>query len=187
MVVQSRQTTTQPGFLAKDGSYVDEPFLSRVLEKEHELQSAMGSPNLKNNAAGRPPPMKVDGIITNPQLIPLDIKSLLPNRWQATVLWETFLSRVDPVVKVIHVPTTKPRIFAAINRPDSVSLDIHCLLFAIFFSAATAMASDSPDNDGIRSDMERYRQGIEIAMYQSSFLDSPTVTSLQGLGIYLVG
>lgn len=38
-VVQSRQTTTQPGFLAKNGTYVDEPFLSRVLEKEHELQS----------------------------------------------------------------------------------------------------------------------------------------------------
>ncbi|KAJ5554068.1 hypothetical protein N7513_004027 [Penicillium frequentans] len=184
-VVQSRQTTTQPGFLAKNGTYVDEPFLSRVLEKEHELQSAMGSPNINNNAVRRPPPMKVDGIITNPQLIPLDIKSLLPNRWQATLLWETFLSRVDPVVKVIHVPTTKPRIFAAINRPDSVSLDVHCLLFAIFFGAATAMASDSPDNDGIRSDMNRYRQGIEIAMYQSSFLDSPTVTSLQGLAIYL--
>ncbi|KAJ6109385.1 hypothetical protein N7486_001620 [Penicillium sp. IBT 16267x] len=184
-VVQSRQTTSQPGFLAKNGNYVDEPFLSRVLEKEHELQSAMGSPNINNNAARKPPPMKVDGIITNPQLIPLDIKSLLPSRWQATVLWETFLSRVDPVVKVIHVPTTKPRIFAAINRPDSVSLDIHCLLFAIFFGAATAMASDSPDNDGIRSDMDRYRQGIEIAMYRCSFLDSPTVTSLQGLAIYL--
>ncbi|KAJ5664179.1 hypothetical protein N7507_004910 [Penicillium longicatenatum] len=184
-VVLSRQTTAQPGFLVKNGNYVDEPFLSRVLEKEHELQSAMGSPNISDNAARKPPQMKVDGIITNPQLIPLDIKSFYPSRWQATVLWETFLSRVDPVVKVIHVPTTKPRIFAAISRPESVSPDVHCLLFAIFFGAATAMAADSPDNDGIRSDMDRYRQGIEIAMYQSSFLDSPTMPALQGLAIYL--
>ncbi|KAJ5917666.1 hypothetical protein N7466_011220 [Penicillium verhagenii] len=185
-VTSGRQTArAEPGFLAKNGSYVDEPFLSRVLEKEHELQSAMGSPNTENGAARKPPRIKVDGMITNPQLIPLDIKSLHPSRWQATVLWETFLSRVDPVVKVIHVPTTKPRIFAAINRPDSVQPDVHCLLFAIFFGAATAMSSDNPENDGIRSDMRRYQQGIELAMYQSSFLDSPTVTSLQALAIFL--
>ncbi|KAJ5627954.1 Transcription factorfungi [Penicillium lividum] len=186
-VVSSRQTQVQPshGFLVKNGDYVDEPFLSRVLEKEHELQSAMGSPNTSSNAARKPPQMKVDGIITNPQLISLDIKALLPSRWQATVLWETFLSRVDPVLKVIHVPTTKPRIFAAINRPDSVPFDVHCLLFAVFFGAATAMCSDKPENDGIRADLRQYQQGIELAMYQSSFLDSPTVTSLQALTIYL--
>ncbi|KAJ5937937.1 hypothetical protein N7454_004279 [Penicillium verhagenii] len=161
-VTSGRQPArAEPGFLAKNGSYVDEPFLSRVLEKEHELQSAMGSPNTENDAARKPPRIKVDGMITNPQLIPLDIKSLHPSRWQATVLWETFF------------------------ESDSVQPDVHCLLFAIFFGAATAMSSDNPENDGIRSDMRRYQQGIELAMYQSSFLESPTVTSLQALAIFL--
>ncbi|KAJ5727903.1 C6 transcription factor [Penicillium malachiteum] len=178
-------STAHHGFLAKNGSYVDDPLLSRVLEKEDDLQSAMGSPNTHKNAAMKPMPMKLDGIITNPQLIQLDLQVLLPSRWQATQLWETFLSRVDPVVKCIHIPTVKPRIFAAISRPDSVPPDVHCLLFAIFFGAATTMASDDPGNEKIRADLRRYQQGIELAMYQSSFLDSPTVKSLQAMAIYL--
>ncbi|KAJ5291604.1 hypothetical protein N7478_000855 [Penicillium angulare] len=181
-------TTSAPshgGFLVKNGSYVDEPFLSRVLEKEQELQSAMGSPGTNDNRAQNPQPMKIDGIITNPSLLQLDFQGLLPSRWQATVLWERFLSRVDPVVKCIHVPTTKSRIFAAISRPDSAPPDVHCLLFAIFFGAATTMCSDDPGNEIYRADLRRYQQGIELAMYKSSFLESPTVRSLQAMGIYL--
>ena len=174
------------GFLVKDGSYVDEPFLSRVLEKEHELQSAIGSPATSDSATKRPPPLKVDGIITNPLLTHADFKSLHPSRWQATVLWETFLNRIDPVLKVIHVPTTRSRIFAAINRPENVRPDVHCLLFAIFFGATTTLCSDDPTNEVTRADLRRYQQGLELAMYQSSFLDVPTVTSLQAMVIYLV-
>ncbi|KAJ5578232.1 C6 transcription factor [Penicillium hispanicum] len=173
------------GFLVKDGCYIDEPLLSRVLEKEHELQSAIGSPNTNQNVPRKPSPLKVDGIITNPLMVHMDVKALHPPRWQATMLWETFLSRVDPVVKVLHVPSTKPRIFAAINRPESVGADTHCLLFAIFFGATTTLVSDDPGNEGVRAELRRYQQGLELAMYNSSFLDSPTVTSLQAMAIYL--
>lgn len=185
-----RATNGQPtnhGFLVKDGCYIDEPLLSRVLEKEQELQSALGSPSSESNAARKPPPLKVDGIITNPQLVHMDLKALHPDQWQATVLWHTFVSRVDPVLKVVHIPTTVTRVFGAINRPDSQGPDVHCLLFAIFFAATTARCSDEPANQQLRADLRRYQQGLELAMHHSSFLDSPTVTSLQGLAIYLVG
>lgn len=178
--------TSHRGFLAKNGSYVDEPFLSRVLEKEEELRSAMGSPGPNTNSSRNIPPMRADGIITNPHLHQLDLQSLLPSRWQATQLWETFLSRVDPALKCIHIPSIKPRIFAAISRPESAPADVHCLLFAIFYGAATALAADDPMNEKLRADLQRYQQGIELAMYQSSFLDSPTVKSLQAMAIYLV-
>lgn len=174
------------GFLGKDGSYIDEPLISRVFEKESELQSAIGTPTSDSSAPKKPPPLKVDGILTNPLQLQSDFRALYPNRWRETALWETFLNRVDPVLKVIHVPTTRPRIFSAINRPDACRPDIHCLLFAIFFAATTALVSDEPDNEALRSDLRRYQQGLELAMYYSSFLDAPTVTSLQAMAIYLV-
>jgi hypothetical protein len=174
------------GFLARDGNYVDDPLLSQVFEKEKDLQNAMGSPNTENPSSRKPPPLKVDGIIVNPLLLQADFKSLFPTRWQATLLWQTFLSRVDPVLKVIHVPTTTPRIFTAISRPDAVSPDVHCLLFAIFFAATTTLVSDDPINEKTREDLRQYQKGMEIAMHNSSFLDSPTVTSLQAMAIYLV-
>lgn len=174
------------GFLGKDGSYVDEPLMSRVLEKESELQSTIGTPISNTGAPKKPPPLKVDGILTNPLQLQSDFRVLYPGRWRETTLWETFLNRVDPVLKVIHVPTTRPRIFGAINRPDACRPDIHCLLFAIFFAATTALVSDEPGNETLRSDLRRYQKGLELAMYYSSFLDAPTVTSLQAMAIYLV-
>lgn len=182
----ARGEESHHGFLSKDGCYIDEPLLSSVLEKEKDLQTAMGSPNTENTASRKPPPLKVDGIITNPILLQADFKALHPTRWQATLLWQIFLSRVDPVLKVIHVPTTTPRIFMAINRPDAVRPDVQCLLFAIFFAATTALVSDDPTNEETREDLRRYQQGLELAMHNSSFLDSPTVTSLQAMAIYLV-
>ncbi|KAJ5082514.1 hypothetical protein N7532_011557 [Penicillium argentinense] len=180
-----RESQPNHGFLVKDGAYIDEPFLSRVLEKEQELQSAMGTPSTESGGSGKPSPLKVDGIITNPLLTEVDFKALCPDRYQATLLWQTFLSRVEPVIKVLHIPTTQPRIFAAINRPESVRPDVHCLLFAVFFGATTAMLSDDPMNELVRADLRRYQQGIELSIYNSSFLDSPTLSSLQAMSIYL--
>jgi hypothetical protein len=174
------------GILVNDGSYIDEPLLSRVLEKEKELQSAIGSPSTDSNAPRKPPPLKVDGIITNPHLMNMDIKALQPDQWQATMLWQTFVSRVDPVLKVVHLPTTVTRIFGAISRPESQKPDVHCLLFAIFFGATTARCSDEPENEQLRADLRRYQQGLELAMHHSNFLDCPTLTSLQAMAIYLV-
>ncbi|KAF3398006.1 Bikaverin cluster transcription factor bik5 [Penicillium rolfsii] len=181
----ARDEESHCGFLSRDGRYIDEPLLSRVLEKEKDLQSVMGSPDSMTPASRKPPPLKVDGILTNPHSLQADLKALYPTRWQATWLWQIFLSRVDPVLKVIHVPTTTPRIFMAINRPDAVRPDVQCLLFAIFFAATTALLSDDPTNEETRKDLCRYQQGLEIAMHHSSFLDSPTVTSLQAMAIYL--
>lgn len=174
------------GFLVKDGAYIDEPLLSRVLEKEQELQSAIGTPSTETGGSRKPPPLKVDGIITNPLLTQMDFKSLYPDRYRATLLWQTFLGRVEPVTKALHIPTSQPHIFAAINRPDSVRPDVHCLVFAVFFGATTALLSDDPTSDRIRADLRRFQQGIELSVYSSSFLESPTIFSLQAMTIYLV-
>lgn len=177
---------THHGILVNGGSYIDEPLLSRVLEKEKGLQSAIGSPSTDDNARRKPPPLRVDGIITNPHIINMDIKALQPDQWQATMLWHTFVSRVDPVLKVLHLPTTVTRFFGAISRPESQKPDVHCLLFAILFGATTARCSDEPENEQLRADLRRYQQGLELAMHHSNFLDCPTLTSLQAMAIYLV-
>ncbi|KAJ5046036.1 hypothetical protein NUH16_002861 [Penicillium rubens] len=119
---------THQGFLDKDGRYINEPLLSRVLEKEQELKSAIGSP-IGATSPRRPPALRADGLFTNPLSPQLDIQELYPSQWQAVLLWQAFLSSVEPLVKVIHVPTAQSRIFAAINRPESVRADA-CFRFS---------------------------------------------------------
>jgi hypothetical protein len=184
----THQTTERPsyqGFLGKDGRYINEPLLSRVLEKEKELQSAIGSPS-DASSPRRPPMLRAEGLIANPLLMQLDHKELYPSRWQATLLWQTFLSRVDPLVKVIHVPSTQSLIFAAINRPESVGADVRALLFAIYFAAATVLLSDDTQKEAVIADLQRFKQGMEISLYHAEFLEAPTITSLQAMVIYQV-
>ncbi|RHZ55590.1 hypothetical protein CDV55_104480 [Aspergillus turcosus] len=172
------------GLLARDGRYIDEHLLSGFLEKDKELQTAIGTPRSVGKSPGRQSPLRVEGLITNSLREHIDFQVLQPSRWQATQLWQIFLGRVDPVVKVLHIPSTQPRVFAAINQPRDVTADVHALLFAIFFAATTSLLSDDPMREEIRSDIRRYQQGVELALYRSSFLDAPTLTSLQAVAIY---
>ncbi|CAG8091535.1 unnamed protein product [Penicillium olsonii] len=172
-----------PDFLGKDGRYINEPLLTRVLEKEQELRSAIGSPS-DTSSPQRGPIIKAEGLLTNPLLMQLELKELYPSRWQATVLWQTFLSRVDPLVKVIHVPSVQSQIFAAINRPESVRADVRSLLFAIYFAATTTLLSDDIHNEATIADLRKFKQGFEISLYHAEFLDAPTITSLQAMIIY---
>ncbi|KAJ5301434.1 hypothetical protein PENANT_c009G00631 [Penicillium antarcticum] len=181
--VQAKSKPPDQGFLSKDGRYINEPLLSRVLDKEKELQSAIGSPS-EHSSPRRPPVLRAEGLIANPLLTQVDLKELYPSRWQATLLWQAFLSRVDPLVKVLHIPSTQSHIFAAINRPESVRSDVRALLFAIYFAATTAFISDDTQNESLHLDLRKYQQGMEISLYQAEFLDAPTITSLQAMVIY---
>jgi hypothetical protein len=164
----ARSRPPDQGFLSKDGRYINEPLLSRVLEKETELQSAIGSPS-EHSSPRRPPVLRAEGLIANPLLPQIDLKELYPR------------------VKVLHIPSTQSCIFAAINRPESVRSDTRALLFAIYFAATTAFISDDTQNESLHFDLRRYQRGMEISLYQAEFLDAPTITSLQAMVIYQVG
>ncbi|KAJ5451970.1 Transcription factor [Penicillium cf. griseofulvum] len=179
----SNPAAADQGFLGKDGRYINEPLLSRVLEKEQELQSAIGSP-IDARSPRRPLELRADGLFSNPLLGQIDSRGLFPSRWQAVSLWEAFINRVDPLIKVIHVPTAQSRIFAAINRPSSVGADVRALLCAICFAATTTMLSEDSQNEVLFADLRRYQQGLELSLYHSDFLDAPTLTSLQAMVIY---
>ncbi|KAJ5511938.1 hypothetical protein N7453_004041 [Penicillium expansum] len=173
---------TQQGFLDKDGRYINEPLLSRVLEKEQELKSAIGSPI--GATSPRRPVLRADGLFANPLSVQIDPQELYPSRWEGVFLWQTFLGRVEPLVKVLHVPTAQSLIFSAISRPESVRADVRALLFAICFAATTTLLSDDIQNEVRHANLRRYQQGLELSLYHSDFLDAPTLTSLQAMVIY---
>lgn len=176
---------TYLGFLDKDGRYINEPFLSRVLEKEQELKSAIGSP-IDANSPRRSPALRADGLFKSPLSVQIDTQELFPSRWEGVFLWQTFLNRVEPLVKVIHVPTAQLHVFAAINRPESVCADLRALVFAICFAATTTLLADDTQNEIRHAHLRRYQQGMELSLYQSEFLDAPTLISLQAMVIYQV-
>ncbi|KAJ9138922.1 Fungal transcriptional regulatory protein, N-terminal [Pleurostoma richardsiae] len=160
------------GFLVKEGAstrYINEVLFSGVLEKESELRSAIASPESANTLARPFSAFGFDGLLSHPQLS-TDTSCLYPSRGQATQLWQ-------------------PVIFAAINNQKQVPPDLSALLFSIYFAAVTSLrAQDTRIILGLdrESALCEYQRGLEVSLHMASFLDSPTITSLQAMSIYLL-
>jgi hypothetical protein len=162
--------------------------LTWLSEQQGELQSAIDTPGSNSAGSVQPSATGFDGLLSDPHGSN-DSLALFPSRWQATQLWQTYLNNVDSVVKILHVPTVQPRVYAAINHPKDTPLDFKALLFAIYFAAVTSLrSSDAQTMLGQDRDiaLNTYQRGIEVSLHAANFLDSPTITSLQAMALYLV-
>ena len=111
------------------------------------------------------------------------------SRFQASQLWQAFVNNVDPIVKILHIPTTQATVFAAINNPTNIDKDLEALLFSIYFAAITSLPADTvahllnqPKNDALRN----FKCRIEQCLAGANILDTPSIRSLQAMAIYLV-
>ncbi|KAK9420843.1 putative c6 transcription protein [Seiridium unicorne] len=179
------------GFLLQDGNstrYIDEFTFSRVLEKEDELQSAVETPESHPRSERNPMTIGFDGLLSTPHG-PSDNLSLFPSRWQAAQLWQSYLNNVDGLLKILHVPTVQPKIFAAINNPKDTPRAVNALLFSIYFAAVTSLRPPDVEvilGQGRSVALDIYQRGLEVYLHMGSFLDSPTIISLQAMAIYLM-
>ena len=209
----SRSEENTTGMLAKDGSssimrYVNDKVLSLLVEKDEELLAALTTSvqaSAPTEASDSPAGGMQNAISpgTATQYLGSLISMALPNspssqstthlhppRPQAIQLWNTFVTYVDPLMKVIHVPTLQPLIFNAIKDPASAPPDLRALLFAIYFGAVTSVPPEDGDLVSKRYDekskLQEYRQGLEMSLAEAGFLEDPTLNSLRALLIFLI-
>lgn len=104
-------------------------------------------------------------------------------------LWQIFIDNVNPVCKVVHVPTLQPKIVEATGDLSSVSLELEALLFAVYCAAIMTM----PDQDCVQlfGDskqivVDRYQRGCQLALVNAGFLRSDDITVLTSLLYYTV-
>ena len=196
--------------LVQDGPctrYVNESILSHVLEEvgfsssldgrcdlttstqETELMSVMKSPNGHYNLVGRPESFDIRGIFSGFNQFLTDTRDYYPSRWHAMQLWQAFVTNVDPIAKILHIPTTQATVYAAINNPHNCKEDVDALLFSIYFAAATSLTSAAAASllgQDKSIALNKYKQGLEQSLGAANILDTPSIRSLQAMAIYLV-
>ncbi|KAF3797944.1 hypothetical protein GCG54_00007998, partial [Colletotrichum gloeosporioides] len=69
-----------------------------------------------------------------------------PSPAVAFKLWQTFLDRLNPFTKVIHMPSLQPFVVEATNGPHCLSSNIMSLMLSIFLMAVNSMTEDECDN-----------------------------------------
>ncbi|CAK7264707.1 hypothetical protein SEPCBS119000_001131 [Sporothrix epigloea] len=182
--------------------YINEVLLSRILEEEDEIRSALASPrevegdeSLDNDASETSAPaVTLFGTLTNSRYIPQSPSMrnsnsrLHPPKRHAMQLWNTYLQIVEPMSKVLHVPTAQVSFFTAVHAPEKADPAFESLLFSIYYASVTAYLPEdyrATFGEDKAVGLDRYRAGMERALVQARFLESPSLPTLQALTLFL--
>lgn len=119
----------------------------------------------------------------------IELDHLYPEPKHVFLLWQTFLDRVNPLIKVVHVPALQPRLLEVVTRTTPIPRNIETLLFSIF--AITAMSLTDGECVtllGCAKDeaVERYSSGARIALQRANITKTYDVVILQALVLYMV-
>jgi hypothetical protein len=119
----------------------------------------------------------------------VDMLSLHPPQQHAHLFWDTYKENVDPLVKVLHIPTFEPVLLEAISNPDKITKSLEPLMFAIYYGAVTSMTrSECVEQYGEDRDtlLHRYRFGLEQGLARANFLFCDEMIILQAFVVFLI-
>lgn len=108
---------------------------------------------------------------------------------QIETYWRIYKENVDPLVKVLHIPSLEPTILAAASHLANLSKSFEALLFAIYYGVTTSLsAEDCLSTLGEERSvlLSRYRFALEQALARANFLTTEEIVVLQALVIFLI-
>lgn len=186
--------------LIKDGRsrYVSNEFWTSIGEELAEIRNTLDSPSSDEDEDVASPDSTMDGAgryglhqewIFGYSSTMYDMSKLHPSPSQIFIIWEIFKENVDPVLKIVHVPTVKNIIMKAAVGASSLSKASEALFYSICFSAIVSMTCDQckqllgQDKEPM---MQRYRFAVEQGLARAQFLNSSNLVVLQAFVMFLI-
>jgi hypothetical protein len=117
-----------------------------------------------------------------------DIHSLQPDPVHAFRLWQLFLERVNPLLKIVHIPTLQPYVMDGAISIGNIPPSYQALLFAIYTISATSLSeAEAPQILGMSREeaLAKYTKGMKIALVQFDFMKNYDMVALQALVLYV--
>uniref|UniRef100_A0A8H7NPN3 Zn(2)-C6 fungal-type domain-containing protein n=1 Tax=Bionectria ochroleuca TaxID=29856 RepID=A0A8H7NPN3_BIOOC len=192
--VEESQTRLKPkstgGKMVNDKGkvqFMDSQAWVNIHEEIHAIKELIETDEPGNSSAfGSEPSVNNDVLFSDP-FPNRSIEDLRPEPIQIFKLWQIFVARVNPIVKVVHVPTVQSQVMAASTDFNSVPLRCQALLYAIFAMAVLSLTKDealeilgSSRHDYLR----RLHVGTKTALAKLDFLNNYDMVVLQTLLLY---
>ena len=120
---------------------------------------------------------------------PSQTAKLHPNPDHILKLWQIFIANVNPMMKIIHVPTIQHAIEDAITDIEHIPRSLEALMLAIYCAAILSMrdgecrATFGESRTILKA---RYQLGVRRALTRAHFMSSADIYILQALVTYLV-
>nr|POE54373.1 transcription factor vrtr1 [Quercus suber] len=208
-----QQSRAHPGRLIADQRYIDKNNLAWPNFEDHELQDDETQPMTDDGdddddeedaqqAAGKTKSPAPDYLIGGRAADPL-IESWMsveqerplldqhPTANQAMLLWKAYVANVEPICRILHVPTTSAMLASGSKQPTSYSKANECLVFAIYHFAVFSMTDEQctatfGEAASRIALIQRFHVATRQALTNTSYLKSTELEVLQSLVILLI-
>ena len=104
-------------------------------------------------------------------------------------LWQIFIENVDPLTKVVHVPTLQPAIQKAASNVETVPRSFEALMFAIYGAAVMSLKDDECKQrlgEPRKMLLSRYTSAAKVALSRAKFMGTISLVVLQALVLHLL-
>lgn len=112
-----------------------------------------------------------------------------PPHSEAMMLWKTHVENVEPLCKILHIPSTTKMVETVSQQPAAASKADECLLFALYHFAVFSMTDrQCLQRHGQPRDalLQRYRVAAQQALVNASFLRTTDISIMQALVLFLM-
>lgn len=172
--------------------YINNSFWANLSNEVEDLKGILNQSSDEDDAvspASQPQiPSAHHGFVFGFSSQNVNILSLHPLPNQIAEYWNVYKDRVDPLLKVLHLPTLEPTVLSAASHLPNLSRGFECLLFAIYYGATTSLSSQEcitklgEDKSVL---LARYRFAVEQALARANFLTTEELVVLQAFVIFL--
>ena len=104
-------------------------------------------------------------------------------------LWQIFIENVDPLTKVVHVPTLRPAIQKAASTIETIPRSFEALMFAIYGAAVMSLKDDDCRQrlgESRKTLLSRYIAATKAALSRAKFMGTMSPVVLQALVLHLL-
>ncbi|KAK8136028.1 fungal specific transcription factor domain-containing protein [Apiospora sp. TS-2023a] len=119
----------------------------------------------------------------------VDLRKLHPLPSQIPFIWQIYTENVDPIVKILHVPTMHNVIRQVRADMNTLTPGLEALMFAIYYASITSMEENEVqinfNTDKARL-LDQYRFGTEQALAKANFVNTSDAVVVQAVTLYLV-
>lgn len=128
-------------------------------------------------------------LVLSADLFNTNVEDLQPDPIHVFRLWQLYIDRVNPIFKILHIPSLQSLIMEAASNMAAVPLHNQALLFSIFAMASVSMsAAECIQTIGMSRDVaiQKFNTGTKASLIKYSFLKNYNMTTLQAVVLYLV-
>ncbi|GAO13722.1 hypothetical protein UVI_02018210 [Ustilaginoidea virens] len=153
--------------------YVSNGFWSQLNDEDDDATDYEETPS-DSLATGLSVASDRHAFILSYRSVDVDLEKYHPLPSHGTFLWSVYQENVEPLVKLMHVPSVDLTLCNARRNCGKLTPGDEALVFTIYFAAITSLEPDD------------YRFAVEQSLAKANFLDTTDLAVLQAFTLFLI-